>query len=141
MKYSFETDTKLESKKIWGFYEDIKKWFLWEDDLEEITLDGEFITGTTGTMTLTGMPTMSFTLTKVIPNQLFVDKTVVEDMGELYFIHELIEKENLTTVRHSVEFIAFNGQDLLDYTKFVGQVFSDVPASIFKLIESAYEEI
>lgn len=137
MKFTFETKTKVTPEKIWFFYEDVNKWFTWEDDLKDISLNGDFVTGSIGSMTLDGMPPMTFTLTEVIPNKLFTDKTVIEGVGELYFIHELNNVDGFTTVRHSVEFISENGKDTLKDSQFVSQVFSDVPASIFKLIEVA----
>lgn len=137
MKFTFETKTKVAPEKIWSFYENINKWFTWENALKDISLNGKFVTGSIGSMTLEGMPPMTFTLTEVIPNKIFTDKTVIEGVGELYFIHELNNIDGLTTVRHSVEFISDNGDDTLKDSQFVSQVFSDVPASIFKLIEVA----
>ena len=42
MKFSFELKTKANVEKIWKLYSDINLWSNWEDDLEDISLDGEF---------------------------------------------------------------------------------------------------
>ena len=34
MKFSFETIVSVSSEKIWEYYSNTKKWYLWEDDLE-----------------------------------------------------------------------------------------------------------
>lgn len=63
MKFSFETETQLLPEQIWPLYATTDNWFLWEDDLEAISLNGNFETGTTGNMKLKGQPSLSFILT------------------------------------------------------------------------------
>lgn len=137
MKFSFEVKSNIAPEKIWAFYADVNKWFYWEDDLKEISLGGEFVTGVTGSMTIEGMPPMDFVLTEVIPNKLFTDKTIIEGIGELYFVHELDSIDDITYIKHSVEFVSEKGVDSIKDIQFVTQVFSDVPTSIFKLIEAS----
>ena len=137
MKFSFETKTDVAREKIWRFYSDVNKWFSWEDDLKSITLDGEFKLGTSGIMELEGMPPMKYTLTEVIENKIFTDKTIIDQMGTVYFIHELYDKDNSTIVKHSVEFIPVTTVETEEQSKFLNQIFSDVPTSIYKLIEAA----
>lgn len=137
MKYTFEMYTTVLPEQIWTYYADVKKWFAWEDDLENITLEGAFTTGTTGEMTLNGQPPMPFTLTEVKVNQLFVDQTVIPGVGALYFHHQLSRQKEQTLVQHSVEFIPLNRLETEEDAEFVSQIFADVPHSIFKLIEAA----
>lgn len=137
MKFSFETQTNLTPETIWPFYEIVEKWYSWEDDLEVISLDGKFKKGSTGEMTLKNQPPMTFELIEVIQNECFCDKTVIPNLGEILFNHELIVNKEKTTVRHSVEFIRYNDSDKKEDVEFVSQIFSDVPQSIFSLIEAA----
>ncbi|ALS01189.1 hypothetical protein ATZ33_07340 [Enterococcus silesiacus] len=137
MKFSFELNTDTPMEKIWPFYEDINKWFSWEDDLEDISLNGEFTQNTTGSMTLSGQPSMEFTLVSVVPGKSFTDKTSIPDIGDIYFIHELNKNEQQTFIKHSVEFIPFNRKTTVKDLEFISQIFADVPSSVFSLIEAA----
>jgi hypothetical protein len=139
MKFSFEMQTTVAIEKIWSMYEDVNKWFRWEDDLEEISLSGRFEQGTFGKMKLKNQPTMDFELVSVIPNKEFIDKTVIPDIGEIYFIHQLIQNEYVVVVKHAVEFIPKNRNETIQDSQFVAQIFSDVPESIFSLIGAANE--
>ncbi|EAC3312895.1 hypothetical protein ACTBNQ_001375 [Listeria monocytogenes] len=139
MKYSFELQTDIAIEKIWPLYEDVNKWFKWEDDLEDISLHGEFITGSNGSMKLSGQPSMDFVLVSVKAGKSFTDRTSIPNVGDIYFIHELNDNEGKTLVRHSVEFIPANRKANLKDLEFVSQIFADVPASIFSLIEAANE--
>ena len=137
MKFSFELKTTATPEHLWNYYADVNQWFAWEDDLENISLAGAFVTGTTGEMTLAGQPPMTFLLTSVIPNQEFSDKTSIPGLGDLFFYHELFQTEAKTIIKHSVEFIPFNREVAAKDLAFIAQVFADVPASVFKLAELA----
>lgn len=50
MKYSFEQKANTSVTNLWALYADVNKWFTWENDLEEISLDGLFETNTKGSM-------------------------------------------------------------------------------------------
>lgn len=139
MKYSFELQTDTPIEKIWPLYEDVNKWFKWEDDLEEISLHGEFINGSNGSMKLSGQPSMDFVLVSVNPGQSFTDKTSIPNVGDVYFLHELNDTDGQTIVKHSVEFIPSNRKTNIKDLEFVSQIFADVPAAIFSLIEAANE--
>lgn len=139
MKYSFELETDTTIEKIWPLYEDINKWFSWEDDLEDISLNGEFTQNTTGCMKLRGQPSMEFLLVSVVPGKSFTDKTSIPNVGDIYFIHELNDNGSQTLIKHSVEFIPFNRKADIKDLEFISQVFADVPSSIFSLVEAANE--
>ncbi len=130
MEFSFKVRVNAAKEKIWQYYEDIQKWYTWEADLEDITLDGGFQTGSTGKMKLAGMPALDYTLTSVVENKEFCDKTVTP-IGELYFNHQIIEEGLGTYIQHSVRL------DTEDVTTeklgFLKQVFADVPDSMMLL--------
>lgn len=139
MKFCFELKTTTSIEKIWPLYEDVDKWFSWEDDLEAISLNGEFTQNTTGSMTLSGQPPMDFTLVSVVPGKSFTDKTTIPTIGDLYFIHELSEKGQQTFIKHSVEFVPSDRQTNAQDLEFISQIFADVPESVFSLVEAANE--
>ncbi|WP_439444148.1 hypothetical protein ACSMFR_05825 [Listeria aquatica] len=140
MKFSFEIKTHVAIEKIWSLYENVNKWFTWENDLEDISLSGDFVQGTHGTMKLQNQPSMAFELVSVVPNREFTDKTFIPNAGNIYFIHQLIQKDTYVIVKHSVEFIPNDREATIEDAQFVSQIFSDVPASIFSLVKAAEDE-
>ena len=56
MEFSFSLAMKTSKEDVWAYYENIEKWYDWEEDLKNITLNGEFKTGSCGMMELEGMP-------------------------------------------------------------------------------------
>ncbi|UWD49630.1 polyketide cyclase [Clostridioides difficile] len=133
MEFSFMTKVNAKKEKVWEYYADIQKWYAWESDLKNITLDNGFITGSSGIMELEGMPPMEYLLTSVKENQEFWDKTDTP-MGSIYFGHEIFEnKDNSISIKHTVRLES----DIINEEKvnFLKQVFSDVPDSIMLLKE------
>ncbi|MCI9016539.1 MAG: polyketide cyclase [Clostridia bacterium] len=131
MEFSFMTKAKATKEKVWDYYADIKKWYVWERDLKDITLNGEFKTGSKGIMQLEGMPPMEYLLTSVKETEEFCDKTDTP-FGSIYFKHEIISNnDESVNIKHTVrlETDIINDEKL----KFLKQVFSDVPDSIILL--------
>ena len=117
MEFSFSLKIKAAKEKVWEYYASIEKWYDWEEDLKNITLNGKFETGSHGTMELEGMPPMEYQLTLVKPFEEFWDKT-----GTPF-------GDGSVNVKHTVSLESEDKQHL----EFLSQVFSDVPQSIFIL--------
>lgn len=133
MEFSFMTKVNTKKEKVWEYYADIQKWYVWESDLKNITLDNGFITGSSGIMELEGMPPMEYLLTSVKENQEFWDKTDTP-MGSIYFGHEIFENNDSSiNIKHTVRLES----DVINEEKinFLKKVFSDVPDSIMLLKE------
>lgn len=131
MEFSFMTQVNATKEAIWKYYADIQKWYVWESDLKNITLDNGFKTGSKGIMELEGMPPMEYLLTSVKEEQEFWDKTDTP-IGSIYFGHEIICDDNETVhIKHTVKLVT----DVINNEKldFLKQVFSDVPDSIMLL--------
>lgn len=130
MELTFSLETSANPEKIWDFYADINKWRFWEEDLENINLEGSFINGTKGVMKLKNMPEeIHFTLSSVIKNQEFWDKTTLP-FGELIFGHQIISVDEKIYIKHIVRLKAVCNETNV---KFLQQVFSDVPRSVMLL--------
>lgn len=131
MEFSFMTKVNATKETVWEYYADIEKWYVWESDLKNITLNNGFKTGSTGMMELEGMPPMEYLLTSVKENEEFWDKTDTP-IGSIYFGHEIIENDDDTVnIKHTVRLET----DVVNEGKinFLKQVFSDVPDSILLL--------
>jgi hypothetical protein len=116
---------------IWPYYADPAKRSVWEEDLENLVFDGEVKTGTTGRMKLKDMPEMAFTLTEVVENASYCDRTEVPGMGGLLFRHKISQEDGKTYILHSVrlEKETFADKDL----GFLSGVFAGVPAAALKI--------
>lgn len=131
MKFSFELAVNAKKEEVWVYYSQIDQWFVWESDLEQIALDGDFTTGQRGQMKLEGMPELAFTLAEVRENQCFSDVTATP-FGNVLFKHEIFEDPaGGISLRHSVSLI--DGEMTEDALAFLKQVFDDVPESVGKL--------
>lgn len=112
-------------------YADPSKRHIWEEDLENLTFNGELKTGTTGTMKLKEMPEMSFTLINIIPNASYWDRTDVPGMGSLCFGHDILQENGKNFIQHSVRLDKENPSE--EDLNFLCGVFSDVPNSVMKI--------
>lgn len=131
MELKFKVEVNAKREIIWSYYANPSKRYIWEEDLENITFDGELKTGTTGTMKLKEMPEMSFTLINIIPNASYWDRVDVPGIGSICFAHDILQEDGKTFIQHSVRLDKENPseQDL----NFLCGVFSDVPNSVMKI--------
>ncbi|NMS89228.1 polyketide cyclase [Clostridioides difficile] len=133
MEFSFITKVNGTKEKVWEYYSDIQKWYIWESDLKNITLNDGFKTGSQGIMELDGMPPMEYILTSVEEFKEFWDKTDTP-LGSIFFGHEIFENSDGTVnIKHTVRLES----DVINKEKvnFLKDVFSDVPDSILLLKE------
>lgn len=137
MRFSYEQETDLTAADIWQYYANIDNWFAWEEGLEKVTLDGDFVQGTKGQMKLSGEPAMDFILESVTENEEFTDRTPFPGMGDIYFAHQIGKKGAKTTITHSVEFVPEKGEATSEDLKLVAEIFAYVPESIFALEKAA----
>lgn len=135
-QFSFETEVNAKPEQIWEMYSNLNNRFIWESDLEKIILDGDFVTGSSGTMKLAGMPEMSFSLTNVIPNREFWDKTNIPGGMALCFGHVLKPHGNKTVIIHTVRLEKYSGDILPEDIQFLSQVFSDTPQAVLAIKEA-----
>jgi uncharacterized protein YndB with AHSA1/START domain len=131
MELQCKLEVNAKPEKIWDYYADPAKRSIWEENLESLVYDGKLKAGTTGKMKLKDMPEMSFTLTEVVKNAAFCDRTDVPGMGSLFFSHRILQESGKIFIQHSVglEKEAFSEQDL----GFLSGVFSDVPGVMMKI--------
>lgn len=131
MKLQCKVEVRSTKDKIWPYYTELNKRSIWEEDLESLSFDGDIKTGTKGKMKLKDMPEMDFTLTEIIENYSYCDKTDVPEIGSLFFNHKILEENGKIFIEHSVELEKedFCEKDL----DFLKGVFDDVPSSMLKI--------
>ena len=134
MEFSFKIKINAKKEKVWEYYADINKWYIWEEDLKDIKLNGEFKTGSKGIMELENMPPLEYILTSVEENKEFWDKTDIP-LGSIHFGHEIFEEDrNSVSIKHTVrlESSIINEENI----EFLRKIFSDVPHSMMLLKKS-----
>ena len=137
MEFSFKIKINAKKEKVWEYYADINKWYIWEEDLKDIKLNGEFKTGSKGIMELENMPPLEYILTSVKENKEFWDKTDIP-LGSIHFGHEIFEEDkNSVSIKHTVrlESSIINEENI----EFLKGIFSDVPHSMMLLKKSVEE--
>lgn len=137
MEFSFKIKINAKKEKVWEYYADINKWYIWEEDLKDIKLNGEFKTGSKGIMELENMPPLEYILTSVEENKEFWDKTDIP-LGSIHFGHEIFEEDrNSVSIKHTVrlESTIISEENI----EFLKGIFSDVPHSMMLLKKSVEE--
>ena len=137
MEFSFKVKINAKKEKVWEYYADINKWYIWEEDLKDIKLNGEFKTGSKGIMKLENMPPLEYILTSVKENKEFWDRTDIP-LGSIHFGHEIFEEDrNSVSIKHTVrlESSIINEENI----EFLRGIFSDVPHSMMLLKKSVEE--
>ena len=137
MEFSFKIKINAKKEKVWEYYADINKWYIWEEDLKDIKLNGEFKTGSKGIMELENMPPLEYILTSVKENKEFWDKTDIP-LGSIHFGHEIFEEDkNSVSIKHTVrlESTIISEENI----EFLKGIFSDVPHSMILLKKSVEE--
>ena len=125
MEFSFKIKINAKKEKVWEYYADINKWYIWEEDLKDIKLNGEFKTGSKGIMELENMPPLEYILTSVKENKEFWDKTDIP-LGSIHFGHEIFEEDkNSVSIKHTV--------------RLESSIINDVPHSMMLLKKSVEE--
>ena len=137
MEFSFKIKINAKKEKVWKYYADINKWYIWEEDLKDIKLNGEFKTGSKGIMKLENIPPLEYILTSVKENKEFWDRTDIP-LGSIHFGHEIFEEDkNSVSIKHTVrlESSIINEENI----EFLRGIFSDVPHSMMLLKKSVEE--
>ena len=137
MEFSFKIKINAKKEKVWEYYANIDKWYIWEEDLKDIKLNGEFKIGSKGIMELENMPPLEYILTSVEENKEFWDKTDIP-LGSIHFGHEIFEEDkNSVSIKHTVRLESSIINE--EYIEFLRGIFSDVPHSMMLLKKSVEE--
>ena len=92
-----EVKGNFNLEKVWKLYENVERWVEWDGSLEKASLEGKFIVGSSGVMTIIGMPEMPFTLIEVKKGNSFTTKSVVGPF-EIEVSHKLTKLSEVSSV-------------------------------------------
>ena len=133
--YIHEKECNIDIDRLWELYSNIENWKLWDEEVESISLFGEFLAGTKGTMTMEGQEPMNFSLTVVEPKKCFIDETIIEPLNVSIIVGHFIEQKTNDRfyLRNSV---IIKGENADMVAEKIGESFTvDIPKSMEKLIK------
>ena len=133
--YIHEKECDIDLEKLWNYYSNVNLWKEWDEEVEKVELNGEFVSGTTGCMFMTGMDPMNFILTNVESKKLFIDETSIEPLKTKVIVGHFIEEKSngRFILRHSV---IIDGENADMLAQQIGESFTvDIPKSMEKLIK------
>lgn len=90
--------------QIWPLYSQVAQWKVWDHAIEDSTLEGEFVTGSLGTLTPTGGQRLPFILTEVQLERAFVTDTPLLG-AKVIFNHVLEVVQGGTRITHQIEIV------------------------------------
>ncbi len=98
--HTIATDVSRDS--IWEIWTRVSAWPAWDHELEQVTLNGGFVTGSMGVIKPKKAPKANFVLVEVVPNQSFTVESQLP-LTKLSFYHTLATADDgKTLLTHSV---------------------------------------
>ncbi|MEV0647150.1 SRPBCC family protein [Phytomonospora sp. NPDC050363] len=101
--FSHTETTTATPARLWEHYADPPSWPRWDPDTAEVTVDGPFSAGTTGTLKPIGGPRVHFELTEVTPQRSFTDVARLP-LTRLTFAHDVEPHGRGARFTHTVTF-------------------------------------
>jgi len=136
-KYQHSIDTDASAEAIYALYADVPNWTRWDTGVTNVTLDGPFAVGSTGTITPEGQDTMPYRLVEVEPNRSFADETDIPGAGIVVRFDHLLEPlpGGRTRITHGVTIF---GPSAAELGPTIGpQIVSDLPEAMEALANLA----
>ena len=131
-EYSHPTNARPDA--IWRLWSDVASWPDWDVDLEVVTLDGEFVAGSHGTLKPRGMEVFPFVLTRAEPGRGYSDETPL-DGAVLRFDHDLERTDNGALIRQRVTVEGPAANEYFD--QLAANIILDIPAALARLAQRA----
>jgi Polyketide cyclase / dehydrase and lipid transport len=132
--FEYRHESTADADAIWALWSDPGRWPAWDTDLEEVTLDGEFVAGAHGTLKPRGMDAIPIHLTRVEPASGYSDETELPG-ALLRFDHDLHERGDGVEI---VQRVTMSGPSAPEYFDSLGKgIVLDVPGSLRRLAEVA----
>jgi len=100
-KYLGQAYTSAKAESIWNKWTDVNSWHQWDNDVEKVELEGEFIKGTKGVLFPKDGPKSNFLITEVVENRKFVNIAKLP-LAKLKFDHEIEKFDQQIKVTHTI---------------------------------------
>jgi len=117
MRFEENITIDAPASKIFEQYQAVNHWHVWDADVKEAALFGDFSQGATGWLKPSHGPKSKFVLAEVMPNQSFTSVSKLP-LCTITFVHTLKETQTHTIVTHQV---IFDGLLKNIFGKLIGQ--------------------
>jgi hypothetical protein len=126
--------TKAKKEKIWELWADVPHWKVWDSEVENSELFGQFIPGTKGTLKPSGGLKTKFIITECTKFKSFSDRSFLP-FCKLDFYHSMQETPDGLLVKHKV---VMSGLLSFLFSKLIGRNMSrGLPLAVENLIKIA----
>jgi uncharacterized glyoxalase superfamily protein PhnB len=99
---SFSALSTATPEQLWRALADVSRWSAWDEGVSHVALEGAFVTGARGVMSLHGQAPLDFVLTEVTPGVSFSNESRLGPVT-VRFHHGLDALSGGTRVTHRVE--------------------------------------
>jgi hypothetical protein len=126
--------TTTTKERIWKLWTDVPNWNIWDSEVENSELFGQFQTGTKGILKPIGGPKTRFEMIECTNLKSFTDRSFLP-FCKMDFIHSMTETKDSLEITHKVVMTGFM---TFLFSKVIGdKIKVGLPIAIEKLIELA----
>jgi hypothetical protein len=126
--------TTTTKERIWKLWTDVPNWNIWDSEVENSELFGQFQTGTKGILKPIGRPKTRFEMIECTNLKSFTDRSFLP-FCKMDFIHSMTETKDSLEITHKVVMTGFM---TFLFSKVIGdKIKVGLPIAIEKLIELA----
>jgi hypothetical protein len=130
-EWTHTTSSSATPDQVWPLYAQVSRWLDWDAGLVDVTLQGDFAVGSSGTLTVEGQPPLTYVLTAVDEHRRFTDVTEIPGVATLTFDHLIEATDAGSSITHTVRIEGPAADDLGP------MVTSDTPEAMERLAELA----
>jgi uncharacterized protein YndB with AHSA1/START domain len=128
--FEYRQETAAAPEAVWKLWSDPTGWTQWDEDIEEVTIDGAFEVGTGGALKPKDMEAVPFVLTRVDPGSGYSDESALPG-AVLRFDHDLVREDGRLQI---VQRVTMTGEAANEYFGQFGHgIVLDIPAALRKL--------
>ena len=134
--WTFEVSRKTTAKKeiIWKLWTDVPNWNIWDAEVVNAELFGQFQTGTKGILKPNDGPKAKFEMIECTNLKSFTDRSFLP-LCKMDFIHSMTETNDGLEITHKVEMTGFM---TFLFSKVIGnKIKVGLPIAVDKLIKLA----
>jgi hypothetical protein len=134
-EYEYSLDAEVTAEAVYALYSDVATWPSWDEGVEQVTIDGPFTAGTTGTFTPTGGDPLRFTIVAAQPARGYSDEFPLPG-ATLRGTHTLTPlPDGRTRITHRFELVGPAAAELAP--QLMPGVTDDVPNTVANLARHA----
>ncbi len=135
--YQHQLSVQTTPAAVWPLYANVDRWPEWDEAIDRVDIDGEFVVGSTGTMHLHHIGPVPFCLTAMEVERRFADESTFNGMT-ITFDHLIEPTDSGCLISH---FVTIDGPNVDQVGPIMGpNITDDVPeamSAIARLAEAS----